>query len=162
MKNRSRMVISSAHGGLVSFDVKVSGECHGKPGGDENADTNYILAAGPAELSVRVDDKAVQHQPSACSDNEARKRAAPPANDADDYCHDGELSTPVDALACAGDRHSDAQSYAERHDADECVGQARVRWAEGPTMDNDGASPAVRQRQHRVLLSDRCRRRQRI
>ena len=150
-----------APGKLVSFDVKVSGECHGKPGGDENADTNCILATGPAELPVRVDDKAVQHQPSARSDSKAHHRTAPPANDADGYCHDGELGTPVHALACAGDRHSDAQSYAERHDADECVGQPRVGGADWSAADGESVGQAVRQRQHSVLLPNRCRTRQR-
>ena len=133
-----------APGKLVSFDVKVSGECHGKPGGDENADANCILTTRPAELPVRVDDKAVQHQPSACSNYNAHQRAAPPANEADGYCHDGELGAPVDALACASYRHSDGESHAERHDADECVGQARIRGVHGPAVDGEGAGPAVR------------------
>jgi hypothetical protein len=155
MKNRSRMVISLTRGELVALHFEVSSKCHGDPGGDENADTNYILTTGPAKLSVRVDDETVQHQPSAGSDEEARQWAAPPADDADSDCHDSELRTPVDALARAGYCHRDGQSNAERHDADECVGEARVRDAHGPPVDDESAGSAVRQRQHGVLLSNR-------
>jgi hypothetical protein len=151
------MVISLTRGELVALHLEVSGKCHGEAGGDENADTNYILATGPAELAIRMDDEAVQHQPCAGSYDEARQRAAPPADEADSYCHDSELGAPVDALARASDCDGDAESHAERHDADECVGQARVRGAERAAVEDEGAGPAVRQRQHSVLLSNRCR-----
>jgi hypothetical protein len=137
---------------LVSFYIESPGKRHSKPGGDEDSDPHDVLATGPAQLPVCVDDEAVQHQPSAQRHKEAGQRAAPPANETDGYCHDRELGTPVDALACAGDRHRYAESHAERHDANECVRQSRIRDAEGPAANMESTGPAVRQRQHGCLL----------
>jgi hypothetical protein len=161
MKKRSRMVISLdfrnwARGKLVSFYIEISGERHGQSGGCENADPNDVLATGPTELAVRVNDEAVEHQPPAQRDEQARQRAAPPADQADSYRHDSELRSPMNVLAGGGDRHRDAEGHAERHDADECVGEAWVCEAHRPAVDHEGAGTAVRQRQHGFLLSNRC------
>jgi hypothetical protein len=162
MKNRSRMVGSSAGGKLVALYLEASGQCHSEPGRNEDSDSDDVSVTGPAELAVHVNDEAVQHQVPAQRNQETCQGAAPPADDANGYCHDRQLGTPVDALACARDRHSDAESHAERHDADECVGQSRVCGAERTTVNREGTGPAVRQRQHGVLLSNRCPRGQRI
>jgi hypothetical protein len=127
MKKRSRMVISLefrswARSKLVSFYIEISGKRHSKSGGDENADPNHILATGPAQLAVRVNHEAVQHQPPAEREEQARERTAPPADQANSYRHDGELRAPVHVFASGRNRHRDAESHAERHDADECVG----------------------------------------
>jgi hypothetical protein len=146
---------------LVSIYLEASGQGHGEPDSEEDSDTDDVVPTRPPELAVCVNDKAVQHQPSAQRNEEARQGAAPPAYEGDSYCHDGELGTPVhifagDALACAGDRDSHTESHAEGHDADERVGQAGICGAEWPAMDDEGARPAVRQWQHSGLLSNRC------
>jgi hypothetical protein len=162
MKNRSRMVVSLAYGKLVSLYFEATGERHGDASGQKDCDSDDVMSTRPAELAAYMHDKTVQHQPSAGRDDQARQRAAPPADYADSYCHDGELGTRRDALAQTGDRHGNNESHAERDNADERIWEPWVRTADRSAVDNEGTGPAVRQRQHSVLLSNRCRIRQRI